>query len=151
MYKALGYKRRIGGLVRSSCQEPHQTVPSFEFALQSIKSMKGTNQRRDERVSPTSRVTMAFGIPLWVNGIMWPFRGVTDSLIRTEGVWIPTSCLMWIIKCFQHVCLPFHVFSPLWRETHYISAPLKSQLYLLVKIFICSDSLNLVSEVCALF
>lgn len=35
------------GLVRSSCHESLRTVPSFEFALQSIKSMKGTNQRRD--------------------------------------------------------------------------------------------------------
>lgn len=41
------------GLVRSSCREsrrpgPSQLAPSFEFALHLIKSMKGTNQRRDE-------------------------------------------------------------------------------------------------------
>lgn len=41
------------GLVSSSCQEPRRTVPSFEFALQSIKSMKGTNQRRDKQHGST--------------------------------------------------------------------------------------------------
>lgn len=39
------------------------------------------------------------------------------------------------------------MFFPLWRESRYISNPLKSQLYLLhVKIFICSDSSNLQSH-----
>lgn len=49
------------GLVRSSCQESHQTVPSFEFALQSIKSMKGTNQRGDKQHSNTLDFTYIEG------------------------------------------------------------------------------------------
>lgn len=49
------------GLVRLSCQESHQTVPSFEFALQSIKSMKGTNQRRDKWHSRTLDFTYMEG------------------------------------------------------------------------------------------
>ncbi len=49
------------GLVRSSCQESRQTVPSFEFALQSIKSMKGTNQRRDKQHGRTLDFTYVQG------------------------------------------------------------------------------------------
>lgn len=37
------------GAVRWSCQESRCSSPSFEFALQSIKSMKGTNQIRDKQ------------------------------------------------------------------------------------------------------
>lgn len=49
------------GLVRLSCQESHQTVPSFGFTLQSIKSMKGTNQRGDKRRSRTLDFTFVEG------------------------------------------------------------------------------------------
>lgn len=103
------------GLVRSSCQESRRPAPSFEFALQSIKSMKGTNQRRDEQPGGTldltyiGEVTTACGTRLWESDIMWPFSGTTDPLIRMEAVWIPTCCLMWIIKSFQHELLPFDV------------------------------------------
>lgn len=117
------------GLVRSSCQESRRPAPSFEFALQSIKSMKGTNQRRDEQPGGTldltyiGEVTTAWGTRLWESDIMWPFSGTTDPLIRMEAVWIPTCCLMWIIKSFQHELLSFDVifffFSlpALWRES----------------------------------
>lgn len=77
---------------------------------------------------------------------MWPFSGAIDPLIRTEAVWIQTSCLMWIIKGFQHVRLPFDVFfSPLKSPTMSLltplPSPLKSQLFLrLFKLLICSDS-----------
>lgn len=49
------------GLVRSSCQESCRSMPSFEFALQSIKSMKGTNQRRDEQHGGTLDFTYIGG------------------------------------------------------------------------------------------
>lgn len=37
-------------------------------------------------ISHTSRVTMAYGITLWENDIIWSFIGVIDPLIRTEAV-----------------------------------------------------------------
>lgn len=48
----LDKKRRIGQInllgVSAAWQSPTQSVPSFEFALQSINSMIGTNHRQDK-------------------------------------------------------------------------------------------------------
>lgn len=85
---------------------------------------EGTRSMAARSISHTSRVTIAYGITLRENGIMWPFSSAIDSLIRTEAVWIQTSCLMWIIKGFQHALLPFDVFfSPLKRVPLYQNLP----------------------------
>lgn len=52
--------------VRSSCRESRRSVPSFEFALQSIKSLKGTNQGGDEQHGGTLDFTYMGGYDgLW--------------------------------------------------------------------------------------
>lgn len=60
VYVALGYKRRIGQMVLSGVSSS-----SFEFALQSIKPMKGTNQIRDKRHGSMLDFTYIEGFDRW--------------------------------------------------------------------------------------
>lgn len=66
------------GLVRSSCQESRRSMPSFEFALQSITSM-------EELIREWTSGTRGFTY-MGEYDTMWPFSGAIDPLIRTEAV-----------------------------------------------------------------
>lgn len=68
VYVALGYKR--DRLVRWSCRDSRCSSTSFEFALQSIKSMKGANQIRDKQHGGRGalRFTYINGFDRWGGG-----------------------------------------------------------------------------------
>lgn len=65
VYVALGYKR--DRLVRWSCRDSRCSSTSFEFALQSIKSMKGANQIRDKQHGGRSALVFTYvdGFDRW--------------------------------------------------------------------------------------
>lgn len=91
------------GLVRSTCQKSAPRL-DLNFALQSIESMRGTNQLRGQAAWWHARFHICPELwcrqrgggekgggggavkTLWENGVMWSFRSVIDLLIRTEAV-----------------------------------------------------------------